>query len=435
MRVRLANQRPDHRRLVRVRLYGDAEFPDYPKYAVWPDAYYVTSATSPARPPMPWTAASMLAGAPATYQRFTATNLAGFRLPGADAGRPGRLDPPPTGTPGYFIRHRDDEVHNVGSNNPNEDYLEIWEFDVDWATPGQFDLHQGPGCGDFRVRFRPLRTGILQLLSAARHHRYPGPAARGGDVAASVPQFGISRDPGGQSGDRCRRHRPWRHPLVRTAQERRRTGACIRRGLTRRTATTAGWAASPWTGRATWPSVTASRAQPCSPVSAIRAGSLAIPCGTMPLGEYTIINGGGYSSSNRWGDYSSMNVDPVDDCTFWYTMEYPTASNTWNTQIASFAFDSCTNPAVSWDKQIFVTQSTDYGLSWSTPAQITNNTDEQYHPRIAAAHGTNAVVVAYTHEWVLSRRHRCHVLLLHRRRSDLDRRAFVTLDLEQRRKR
>ena len=27
-------------------------------------------------------------------------------------------------------------------------------------------------------------------------------------------------------------------------------------------------------------------------------------------------------TSARWGDYTSMNVDPVDDCTFWYINEY-----------------------------------------------------------------------------------------------------------------
>src|SRR6185503_10319230 len=27
-------------------------------------------------------------------------------------------------------------------------------------------------------------------------------------------------------------------------------------------------------------------------------------------------------SGNRWGDYSTMSIDPVDDCTFWYTQEY-----------------------------------------------------------------------------------------------------------------
>ncbi len=43
------------------------------------------------------------------------------------------------------------------------------------------------------------------------------------------------------------------------------------------------------------------------------------PLGTMPQGEGSIINGtGSQTGSQRWGDYTSMNVDPVDDCTFWY---------------------------------------------------------------------------------------------------------------------
>ncbi len=33
------------------------------------------------------------------------------------------------------MRHRDDEVHNPGSNDPGADFLEIWEFAVDFATP------------------------------------------------------------------------------------------------------------------------------------------------------------------------------------------------------------------------------------------------------------------------------------------------------------
>ena len=54
---------------------------------------------------------------------------------------------------------------------------------------------------------------------------------------------------------------------------------------------------------------------------------------------------------NRWGDYSSMIVDPKDDCTFWYTTEYsgPGALGIfnflWGTVVGSFHFDTCTpNP-------------------------------------------------------------------------------------------
>jgi hypothetical protein len=46
---------------------------------------------------------------------------------------------------------------------------------------------------------------------------------------------------------------------------------------------------------------------------------------------------------SRWGDYSAMTVDPVDDCTFWYTSEYLQTNGTWNwsTWITSFRFPGC----------------------------------------------------------------------------------------------
>jgi hypothetical protein len=68
------------------------------------------------------------------------------------------------------------------------------------------------------------------------------------------------------------------------------------------------------------------------------------PLGQMNLGEGTIINGAGVqtTTNSRWGDYTSMNVDPVDDCTFWYVNEYYTAAGQasstagWQTRITSF---------------------------------------------------------------------------------------------------
>jgi hypothetical protein len=51
--------------------------------------------------------------------------------------------------------------------------------------------------------------------------------------------------------------------------------------------------------------------------------------------------GGTYA--NRWGDYTAMQVDPSDDCTFWYVNEYEQASGyrNWTTRVASFAFPGC----------------------------------------------------------------------------------------------
>jgi hypothetical protein len=70
------------------------------------------------------------------------------------------------------------------------------------------------------------------------------------------------------------------------------------------------------------------------------------PLGTLPQGETPLILGSGSQthSASRWGDYSTMSVDPTDSCTFWYTQEYyeTTSSAGWQTRIGSFTFPSCT---------------------------------------------------------------------------------------------
>ncbi len=85
------------------------------------------------------------------------------------------------------------------------------------------------------------------------------------------------------------------------------------------------------------------------------------PLGQMTLGEGVIINGSGVqtTTNSRWGDYTSMNVDPANDCTFWYVNEYyevsglplplpppplppPGTTAPWQTRIASFTLPGCT---------------------------------------------------------------------------------------------
>jgi hypothetical protein len=55
------------------------------------------------------------------------------------------------------------------------------------------------------------------------------------------------------------------------------------------------------------------------------------------------------NAGNRWGDYSAMTLDPVDQCTFYYTNEYLKTNGAfnWSTRIASFRFPSCTS-APAW---------------------------------------------------------------------------------------
>ena len=96
---------------------------------------------------------------------------------------------------------------------------------------------------------------------------------------------------------------------------------------------------------------------------------------TLPQTETQLINGGGSQTGicgsgacGRWGDYSSMSVDPLDDCTFWMTNEYypgPPDPNTvaWHTRIGSFKFPACTAANRSADLAITKTD----GVTSVTP--------------------------------------------------------------------
>jgi hypothetical protein len=70
------------------------------------------------------------------------------------------------------------------------------------------------------------------------------------------------------------------------------------------------------------------------------------PLGTMQT-EASIQAGAGsqIATSSRWGDYTSMAIDEADDCTMWYTNEYYmlTASFDWSTRLASLKFNGCSS--------------------------------------------------------------------------------------------
>ena len=55
---------------------------------------------------------------------------------------------------------------------------------------------------------------------------------------------------------------------------------------------------------------------------------------------------GVFSGRGRWGDYTSMSIDPSDDCTFWFTGEYfaTTSNGSWSTRVCSFKFAECGLP-------------------------------------------------------------------------------------------
>ena len=78
------------------------------------------------------------------------------------------------------------------------------------------------------------------------------------------------------------------------------------------------------------------------------------PAGTLET-EASMIEGGGSQTSglSRWGDYSALQVDPSDDCTFWYVQQYEKVNGSfnWATNVASFKFNSCGgvgNPGITF---------------------------------------------------------------------------------------
>jgi hypothetical protein len=100
--------------------------------------------------------------------------------------------------------------------------------------------------------------------------------------------------------------------------------------------------------------------------------------GTMET-EASIIEGAGSQTggtyANRWGDYTAMQVDPSDDCTFWYVNEYEQVSGyyNWSTHIGSFVFTGCGSsggPAVTLSATSLKWGKIQVGTT-STPKKVT----------------------------------------------------------------
>ncbi len=302
-------------------------FPDYPKLGVWSDAYYMSFNMFQGNSFVGARAcaldrSAMLSGATAVAHCFQLSSSFDSLLPSDLDG----ATPPPSGSPNFFL--------NFGT-----DSLRLWKFHVNFTTPSNSTF-----------------TGPTTISVA------PFSEACGGGVC--IPQLG-TRELLDSLGDRLMYRLAYRHfsthesLLVNHAVARTNGNTGIRWYELRNPGGTPAvfqqGTYSPdlnfrWMGSiamdkvgdiALGYSVSSSSIHP-----AIRyTGRVPTdPLGTMEA-EKTIINGTGSQLKHldRWGDYSSMAIDPVDDCTFWYTNEYLKTSGTfnWNTRIASFKFPSC----------------------------------------------------------------------------------------------
>jgi hypothetical protein len=313
-------------------------FPDYPKYGVWGDAYYVTAnENSPSVYALEKPA--MLVGAAARSVRFTASSLAGFSFQALTPAHLEGLNAPPGGSPNFVMRHRDDESHNAGSNNPSEDYLEIYSFHVDWSNTANssftgpqtiaiteidsnlngltaFSCFSQPGSS---TKLDPLREVIMFPLI---YHNYGSHESLFGTLVTDVD----GTDHGG----------------VRWFELRRSGGAwALYQEGTYAPDQHSRWMSSGTMDQKGNIAIGYNISSTTQYPSLRYAGRLATdPLGTLPQGEHVIVEGSAANSSNRYGDYSSMSLDPVDLCTMWFTGMYNTSSS-WSTYVAAMNFESC----------------------------------------------------------------------------------------------
>jgi uncharacterized repeat protein (TIGR01451 family) len=324
---------------------------DYMKYGIWPDGLYMSTYEGGTLGAYAIDRAAMISGSPATFQYFQI---------GAGNGVDGRenrvlpsdwdgANPPPAGSPNYFTMMLDDAFD--GGN----DRLEIREFHVDWTTPANstfnlvttlntaaFDTDLGctvwPTDGVNRQCIpQPGGGQLLDALANRLMHRLQY-RNFGGHQAMVVNQtVDATTDNTNRAGVR------W--------YELRNTGA--------------GWSIyqqgtyAPNDGAHRWMAsaamdgkgniaigYTVSDNNTTFPGLRYAARHSTDALGSMAQGEQTLITGTAAETSARWGDYSSMNVDPVDDCTFWYTGEHDNSQ----TSIGAFRLQSCSETDLSITK-------------------------------------------------------------------------------------
>jgi hypothetical protein len=312
-------------------------FNDYPKMGVWPDAYYETfnlfnGNTFVGGMVCAYDRGAMLGNLAATQICFTINNDGSF-LPSDFDG----TTLPPRGSPNYVMSTFD-------TNN-----MELRKFHVDFTTPSNSTFTDPPTlipvtpynflCGGGTCVTQPVVGGhINQVLdSLGTRPMYRAAYRNFGNHESIVFTHSVAPNAGGGG--------------VRWYEIQNLTGVpFVAQQSTFAPTTDFRWMGSIAMDRlgnmAMGYSVSSST---ISPSIAITGRLASDPASTMQTevvvqaGTGTQADFTGGRALSRWGDYSAMQIDPSDDCTFWYTSEYmkTTGIFNWNTRIASAKFSNC----------------------------------------------------------------------------------------------
>ena len=327
------------------------KFNDYPHFGVWPDGYYMTDNqfnqagnAFQGAGNFAFDRAKMLAGDPtASYIYF---DLCPTNSGCVDGGMlPSDLDGltlPPAGAPNVFAEF---DANEYGGT----DAIKLWDFHADFAVPANSTFIPRAGSPLAVSAFNPNtldipQPGTTRLLDALNDRLMFRLAYRNrGGVESLILNHTVvgSTVPTSRAGVRfyqLNRTSP-SAPFIVAEQQTFAGGVgdldhrwMASAAMNHQGDIAVGYSAS--NNTATFPSL-----------------RYAAKLGTDPMGsgllqgEQTLFAGtGSQTGSARWGDYSQMSIDPIDDCTFWYTQEYysTTASVGWKTRIAKFNPGPCT---------------------------------------------------------------------------------------------
>lgn len=321
-------------------------FPDYPKYGVWPDGYYLNTRESGGGVLGMYALerSAMIAGNPgARVVRFTVTQTG----TGPNGLLTADLDGstlPPVGSPNYLIGSRDNDFGAAS------DALLLYKFQVDWVTPAN-STFTGPTIlptASFDSIFpcaptsrecipQPQTTSKIDILSYRQRPTFRLAYRNFGTHESLVTNQSVEASTGIAGMRWWEVRSPNNNPVI--FQE-----GTYAPGVTDNIHRWMGSIAMDQQGNIAI-GYSVSDATSVFPGIRYTGRLVSDPLGQLPQGEGTIIDGGGsqLSTGRRWGDYSSMNVDSTDDCTFWYTNQYYAVTSTagWSTRIASFKFPGC----------------------------------------------------------------------------------------------